>query len=104
VLRGLGLDAGPGRMIGLAAALEHVSVGSKRDFYYAARAFVARRREDLAPFDRAFEAFWRKPARPGTSLDLAALGEKPRLKRPAFEREPPLGDAAGRASESPDDA
>jgi uncharacterized protein with von Willebrand factor type A (vWA) domain len=104
VLRGLGLDAGPGRMIGLAAALEHVSVGSKRDFYYASRAFVARRREDLALFDRAFEAFWRKPAGAATSLDLAALGEKRRLKRPAFERESPLGDAARGASASPDEA
>jgi uncharacterized protein with von Willebrand factor type A (vWA) domain len=92
VLRGLGLDAGPGRMIGLASALEHVSVGSKRDFYYAARAIVARRREDLALFDRAFEAFWRKPAGAGTSLDLAALGEKRRLRRPAFEREAPAGE------------
>ncbi len=41
VLRGLGLDAGTGRMLDLVAALDHVPIGAKADFYYAAR--VARR-------------------------------------------------------------
>jgi uncharacterized protein with von Willebrand factor type A (vWA) domain len=101
VLRALGLDAGPDRMIDLAAALEHVPIGRKSDFFHAAQALVAKRREDLALFDRAFEAFWRKPADGQTTLDLAALGETRRFRRPTFEREAaesagPDGDAASR--------
>jgi uncharacterized protein with von Willebrand factor type A (vWA) domain len=36
ILRGLGLDVNPGRMIDLVNALEHVNIGRKADFYYAA--------------------------------------------------------------------
>jgi uncharacterized protein with von Willebrand factor type A (vWA) domain len=42
------------------------------------------RREDIAPFDEAFEFFWRGRGRALTSLDLRALGEKRRYRRPQF--------------------
>ena len=103
VLRAVGLDAGPGRMIDLAAALEHVSVGKKSDFYHAARSLVARRREDLPLFDRAFEIFWRPPAGPATTLDLAALGEKRRFRPPSFEPESPSSRGLTGASAAPAD-
>jgi len=93
VLRGLGLDAGPARMIGLAQALEHVSIGNKSDFHDAALSLLVRRREDMALFDRAFEAFWRKPVSGETSLDLRALGEQRRWRSPAFAPPAPQGDS-----------
>jgi len=98
VLRGLGFDAGPGRMIDLARALEFVSIGSRAEFHDAARCLLVHRREDLPLFEEAFAAFFRAPARGETALDLAALGERRRFRRPRFEppplrgdREPPAG-------------
>ena len=93
VLRGLGLDAGPDRMIDLVRALDHVPIGSKRDFAHAARALCVRRREELARFEKAFEVFWRKPAEGETALDLQSLGERRRFRRPAFTPAPPPGAA-----------
>jgi uncharacterized protein len=94
VLRGLGLDGSPARMIDLASALRLLDVGKKRDVYHAMRALVVRRREDIALFDDAFEAFWRKPAQGATTLDLRAMGEKRRFRKPRFDP-PPLRDPPG---------
>ena len=58
LLRSVGLDAGPAQVIDLAAALEHIDVGKRNDFYFAARALFAHRHADLAQFDLAFRLFW----------------------------------------------
>ena len=102
VLRGLGLDAGTGRMLDVVAALEHVPIGAKADFYHAARSLTTRRREDLPLFDRAFEAFWRKPPSGRRSArDLAALGERRRLRPPSFDPAPEAPDGGPGAVETP---
>ncbi len=84
VLRGLGLDVNPGRMIDLVTALEFISIGNRSDFYHAARGLLIHRREDIALFDEAFEVFWRSRGKKLTSLDLRALGERRRFRRPRF--------------------
>jgi uncharacterized protein with von Willebrand factor type A (vWA) domain len=89
LLRGLGLDVNPGRMIDLVHALDYIEVGRKADFYNAVRSLLVHRREDIPLFDEAFEAFWRKPADGWTTLDLRAMGERKRLRRPLFAA-PPL--------------
>ena len=99
VLRGLGLDAGPDRMLDLVAALDHVPIGSRTDFGNAARALCVRRRDEIARFEEAFEIFWRKPAEGVTTLDLRSMGERRKLRRPAFAPAPPPG-----ALPAPDDA
>jgi uncharacterized protein with von Willebrand factor type A (vWA) domain len=48
-----------GQIVELASSLEWVDVGRKEDFREAARCLLVRRREDLARFDEAFDAFWR---------------------------------------------
>jgi uncharacterized protein len=101
VLRGVGLDGSPARMIDLASALGLLDIGKKRDVYHALRALVVRRREDIALFDDAFQAFWRKPAEGATTLDLRAMGEKRRFRKPRFEP-PPLRD--DRARTGPDES
>jgi uncharacterized protein with von Willebrand factor type A (vWA) domain len=96
VLRGLGLDVSPGRMRDLIGATEHVGIGDRVDFREAARSLLVHRHEDMGLFDAAFEAFWRKPVEGSTHLDLRALGETRRFRRPRFAApEPPrsrLGD------------
>ncbi len=84
VLRGLGLDVNPGRMIDLVTAIAFISIGRKADFYHAARSLLIHRREDIPLFDQAFEVFWRKPSGIPTSLDLRAMGERRRFRRPQF--------------------
>jgi uncharacterized protein with von Willebrand factor type A (vWA) domain len=70
LLRTLGLEVNPGRMMDLAQALEFVEIGRKSDFYYTARSLLVHRREDLPLFDQAFELFWRRPSEPSVMLDL----------------------------------
>ncbi|MGZ7077985.1 MAG: vWA domain-containing protein [Thermoanaerobaculia bacterium] len=97
VLRSLGLDVNPGRMIDLVTALEMINVGSRSDFYFAARGLLVHRREDIALFDEAFEVFWRSRGRQLTSMDLRALGEKRRHRRPKVVA-PPLHEPAATSS------
>ncbi len=89
LLRGLGLDVNPGRMIDLVYALDHIDIGRKAEFYHATRSLLVHNREDLPIFDEAFETFWRKPSDGWMTLDLRALGERRRFRRPTFTT-PPL--------------
>ncbi len=75
LLRGLGIDVDTGRMIDLASALELVEIGSQTDFYFTLRGLLVHRREDITLFDRAFAAFWRKPAEDGWGIAVSADGE-----------------------------
>jgi uncharacterized protein with von Willebrand factor type A (vWA) domain len=84
LLRALGLDVNLGRMIDLVQALDHINIGNKGDFYHTARSLLVHSREDIPLFDEAFELFWRKPTEEWTTLDLRALGEKRRFRKPAF--------------------
>ena len=73
VLRKLGLDINPGRMMDLISALDYIEIALHRgvpvdgeenvdDFFFAARTLLVHDREDLPLFDEAFELFWRKPS------------------------------------------
>ena len=89
LLRGLGLDADTARMIDLIHSLDYIEIGKKSDFYFAARSLFVHRREEIPLFDDAFEVFWRKPAGEWTTMDLRAMGERRRFRKPAFVP-PPL--------------
>ncbi len=58
LLRALGLEVHVGRLHDIAQALPHVNIGARDDVYHTCRALLVHRREDLAIFDRAFDAFW----------------------------------------------
>ena len=59
LLRRLGLDVHPGRMLDVAEALQHVDIRVRDEVYHTCRALLVHRHEDFAVFDRAFDAFWR---------------------------------------------
>jgi len=59
LLRALGLEVHVGRLLDIAEALRHVNIGARQDVYHTCRALLVHRRDDLAMFDRAFDAFWR---------------------------------------------
>lgn len=88
VLRGLGLDVNPGRMIDLVQALEYVAIGRKADFYYTASSLLVHRREDLPLFDQAFEMFWHKPME-GWEITLPGFNRPRRSQKPQV-KPPPL--------------
>ncbi|HEY1318320.1 MAG TPA: VWA domain-containing protein [Gaiella sp.] len=65
VLREAGLEIGPGRLTDAMRALEAVDLARRDDVYFALRQTLVSRREELALFDRAFDAwFLRAPVFP----------------------------------------
>jgi uncharacterized protein with von Willebrand factor type A (vWA) domain len=97
LLRSLGMDVGSGQVIDLAAALEHIDIGRRDDFYHAARAIFVHRHAQVPLFDLAFNQFWQArtaaliemPAEPHPALQPKAL----RIPNASF-REIPLDEAA----------
>jgi uncharacterized protein with von Willebrand factor type A (vWA) domain len=92
LLRALGLDINPGRMIDLVQALEFVEIGRKPDFFYTARSLLVHDQDDLPLFDQAFDLFWRRPKGEGVNF-----GELLDIRPPGAEEQeaiitPPLVD------------
>jgi uncharacterized protein len=85
LLHSLGLDVHAGRMVEVAAALDHIDVGRRSDFYFTLQTLLVHRQQDLAMFDEAFRVFWRPPPDQWSSQDLRALGEERRLGAPEVD-------------------
>ena len=92
LLRALGLDVQAGRMLDVAAAVAHVDIGRRDEFYHALRCLLVHRPQDLAVFDEAFRVFWRRPPGEWTTQDLRAMGEQRRSGSPEIESEIPEHD------------
>ena len=58
VLREAGLEIGPGRLTDALRALDAVDLASRDDVYFSLRQTLVSRRDELAVFDRAFEAWF----------------------------------------------
>ena len=89
LLRALGMDVNPGRMIDLVQALEHVNLARKSDFFYTARSLLVHDREDLPLFEQAFELFWQTP-REKTIFDKLFKFQPESGKQPPIVTTPPL--------------
>src|SRR5438132_4884955 len=85
VLHAAGLDVRAGRMPDVAAALNHIDIGHRSDFYFTLRTLLVHRHQDLEPFDEAFQVFWRRPADERSTMDLRALGERRRFSNPQVD-------------------
>ena len=72
LLRALGLDVHVGRLLDIAEALQHVDLGARDEVYHTCRALLVHRHEDLAIFDRAFDAFWSVTASDAAAPTAAA--------------------------------
>ncbi|HEY1306055.1 MAG TPA: VWA domain-containing protein [Vicinamibacterales bacterium] len=93
LLRRLGIDVHVGRLLDVTEALQHVDLASRDEVYYTCRALLVYRHEQLAIFDRAFDAFWlgRLTVR-GVQLQQDQDGD-------AGSKEHPACDSAGRSGE-----
>jgi hypothetical protein len=56
-------------MLDATEALLHVDIRRRNDVYHTLRALLVHRHEDLATFDRAFEAFWRAGQQPASDTE-----------------------------------
>jgi uncharacterized protein with von Willebrand factor type A (vWA) domain len=65
ILRAAGIAVHPGRLLDVVAALDHVDLRSRDEVYFACRALLVHRPEQIAVFDRAFDAFWSAHANDG---------------------------------------
>jgi len=86
LLRDLGLPVDPHRALLFGQALTQVGVAERIEFYFAARSCLIYRQQDLADFDRAFDAFWRSRGRGAIPLTLPA-----RPRRRAADSDPAAG-------------
>ncbi len=86
LLRALGMDVNPGRMIDLVDALQFVEIGRRSDFYFTARSLLVHQHKDLPLFDQAFDLFWRKPD--GTSIPFGLMKRPFSTPAPRFTPPP----------------
>jgi uncharacterized protein with von Willebrand factor type A (vWA) domain len=97
VLRGLGMDINPGRMIDLVGALDYIQLGYKQDFYHACRSLLVHDKEDIPLFDQAFERFWRK--HDGSWFDIGLQGMARQKKQSETIIAPPALDETAETPE-----
>ncbi|MEZ5283953.1 MAG: VWA domain-containing protein [Vicinamibacterales bacterium] len=106
VLRAAGLDVPAGAAMDAGRALSAVGLDRRDDVRTALRTVLVRRRDDLALFDMAFDAFFRPRRRGETLRDLRAMGEKRHFRPPEAAadggemREPRGGGASTSAAPS----
>jgi uncharacterized protein with von Willebrand factor type A (vWA) domain len=96
LLRALGLDVNPGRVMDLTVALGQIDIGRRSDFYYAARSLLVHKREDLPLFDQAFHLFWRPPTSGrfvGVPATAVRRKDRARVVPPPLRPEAPPPDA-----------
>ncbi|MEA2304673.1 MAG: uncharacterized protein QOH43_1953 [Solirubrobacteraceae bacterium] len=101
VLREAGLEIGPGRLADALTGLDHVDVTRQDDVYWTLRTTLVARREELAVFDRAFDAWFLRqavrPPRRGTDDP-----RKPRKGAQRVRRDAPAGREAPDRPGEPD--
>ena len=97
LLRALGIDVNPGRMVDLVRALDYVEIGKKPDFYFTLRSLLVHEQDEYALFDEAFNRFWRKRTEDDPLYELfqfrpqAGPQEEPIVTAPPLKEPESLG-------------
>ena len=91
LLRRQSLPITPRQVIDAARGLEHLDLSDRQEIYVGLRALLVTRPEEVAIFDRCFEAFWRMRTE---ADDVAEALAGPSL--PGESPEPPVDSQAGR--------
>lgn len=85
VLRAAGLPVGPDRVVDALQAVLKVGIESRADFYWALRAILVDRHDQIETFDQAFYIFWRDPRMLERVMRLPLPDAKPEM----LDRPPP---------------
>ncbi len=80
-LKRQGLTADLAAVLDFVRALDLVDIGDREEVRAAGAALFVRRRDEIEPYERAFERFWR--GRPTAPPDLPQLATRPRRGRRA---------------------
>ncbi|HEY8476345.1 MAG TPA: VWA domain-containing protein [Chloroflexota bacterium] len=102
LLRQLGLSVGPGSTVQALQALACVDLRRRSDCYYALRAVLVSRREDLPVFDAAFGFFWSMDGLPTEERPESRAAKSDRPTRWAV-RQVALAHAGSEDHDEPDD-
>jgi len=79
VLRAAGVHLHRERMVDAIQAIEWIGIRSRADVRATLCALLVHRHEDLAPFNEAFDLFFRAHGSSGLNLPLFSLGERARV-------------------------
>ena len=103
LLRGLGMDVSPGRMVDAAQTLNFIQIGIKSDFYFALRTLLVQKKEEIPLFDEAFARFWQKPNGEISLADLMPRPAQPEEMPAIIPAQLPQNPPANDADDLPDD-
>ena len=95
-LREAGIDANPGRLADFCAALPHVELRRRDDFYFAARATLLSRPDQREAFDGVFARFWPPGRVPIEGIQEGASGA------PSLQQGSDDGDGAAASEDGPE--
>ena len=104
LLRRLGLEVHPGRMLDAVRVLEDIGVTRGPYVRSALRTLLVHRKDDLPVFDEAFQVFWRQRKDRMSTMDLRSMGEQRRYRRVEAGPPPPGQSADGATGEDEDSA
>ena len=104
LLRRLGLEVHPGRMLDAVRVLEDIGVRRGPYVRSALRTLLVHRKDDLPVFDEAFQVFWRQRKDRMSTMDLRSMGEQRRYRRVEAGPPPPGQSTDGSAGENEDSA
>ena len=104
LLRRLGLDVHPGRMLDAVRVLEDIGVRRSAYVRSALRTLLVHRKDDLPVFDEAFQVFWRQRKDRTSTMDLRSMGEQRRYRRVEAGPPPPGASDDGAADPGEDPA
>lgn len=75
LLRRVGFDVPVGNMLDLTVALTAINLSIRDEVFYTCRTVLVRRHDQLATFERVFDAFWRDHANPFAASESRAAGD-----------------------------
>lgn len=88
LLRHCGFTLGNSQQLDLLGALRLIDAQDRRDVYFASRAVLVRRREDIPLFDAAFDLFWKLPPAPSQVDRPPAITLRPSIAPPPLQSAP----------------
>jgi uncharacterized protein with von Willebrand factor type A (vWA) domain len=77
ILRRAGIAADPERLLDVVKALGYVNLGARDEVYHACRTLLVNGHDQIAIFDRAFDAFWRTHHEPAAQIDTRRSDVQP---------------------------
>ena len=72
ILRRAGIAADPERLLDVVKALGYVNLGARDEVYHACRTLLVNGHDQIAIFDRAFDAFWRTHHEPAAQIEYSS--------------------------------